>query len=393
MFKFAHLSDIHIGAFKDLALREMNLNAFLMAMDKCIEENVDFIIISGDLFDNHMPDAQVLSRAVKKMRDIKDRGIEIYVIYGSHDYSPIQASIIDVLHSAGLFIKLDKNFIEDKKTKALIGGVSALKRGDIEEDLSKISIDAETQSFKIFVLHAAIEEVFSDPRFEPISMKKLKGSINYLACGHVHQKAITKFGNTVIAYPGPLFGYTYQDLEETAKGEKRGFFIVYVEDNKVISHKFVEINIKDIKLLEYDATGKSPTIVEEELKEKLYDLKDKVILIRIFGKLGSGTPSDIDFSLVKDYYLDKGASVVYINKNQLLGREEEEEIEIIEEKREDTEKRLFEERLKKFNFKNEKLRDVKTSLELLYVLREENKGETKADYEKKIKEMAMKILE
>lgn len=392
MFKFAHISDVHLGAFRDIALREMNLNAFLKAMDKCIEENVDFIIIAGDLFDNNMPDAKILSRAVKKMREVKDRGIEIYVVYGSHDYSPIQASIIDVLHSAGLFVKLNKNFIEDKKTNSKIAGISALKRGEIEEDLSQIYINDNSKSFKIFVLHATVEEVFPDPRLEPISMKKIRGEINYLACGHIHQKAIIRVGNTTIAYPGPLFGYTYQDLEETAKGEKRGFFIISVDNGKISENKFEEISEKEIKIIEYDATGKSPHILAEELKERLGDVKDRVILIKIFGRMGSGKPSDIDFSFIKDDCLERGASVVYINRNQLLGKEDE-EIEIIEEKREDTERRLFEERIKKFNFKNSKLLDVKTSLELLSALREENKGETKADYEKKIKEIAIKILE
>ncbi|MEM7826799.1 MAG: DNA repair exonuclease [Candidatus Aenigmatarchaeota archaeon] len=389
MIKFAHIADVHLGAFRDLTLREMNLNAFLKAMDKCIEEDVDFIIVAGDLFDNHMPDAKILSKAVKKMREVKDRGIEIYVIYGSHDYSPIQASIIDVLHSAGLFVKLTKNFIEDKKTRAKIAGVSALKRGEIEEDISQISF-LDNNSFKIFVLHAAIEEVFPDPRLEPISLKRFKGEVNYLACGHVHQRAINKIGNTLVAYSGSLFGYSYQDLENTARGEDRGFFIVSVDDSK-IDYKFIEIKEAEVSILEYDVTGKNPNSVMEEIKDILSDVKDKVILIKVFGRLRSGKPYDIDFSLIKENFLERGAKVIYINRNQLLGKEEE-EIEIIEETREETEKRLFEEYLKKFNFKNKRLQDVKTSLNLLNALREENKGETKADYEKRIKEIGLKIL-
>ncbi|MBU5678857.1 MAG: DNA repair exonuclease [Candidatus Aenigmatarchaeota archaeon] len=392
MFKFAHISDVHLGAFRDIALREMNLNAFLKAMDKCIENKVDFIIFAGDLFDNNMPDAKVLSIAVKKMREVKDNEIEIYVIYGSHDYSPIQASIIDVLQSAGLFIKLDKNFIEDKKTKAKIAGVSALKRGEIEEDISQVKLAGyDEKDFRIFVLHAAISDVFSDPRLEPITIGRLKYELDYIACGHVHQRAIEKIGNATIAYPGTLFGYTYQDLEATANGEKRGFFIITVDENKKIKHDFIEIKEAEIKFLEYDATGKTPSQVVEEIKYFLNDVKNKVILLKIFGKLSIGKPSDIDFSDIKEYYLEKGASIVYINRNQLIGKEET-EIEIIEESRDETEKRLFEEQLKKFQFRNAKLKDVKTALELLNALKEENKGETKADYEKRMKELGIKIL-
>lgn len=399
MFKFAHISDVHLGAFRDLVLREMNLNAFIKAIDICIEKNVDFIIIAGDLFDNHMPDAKILSKAVKKMREAKEHGIDIYVIYGSHDYSPIQASIIDVLNSAGLFIKLDKNFLEDRKTKVKIAGISALKRGEIEEDISQVNISEinDTSSkrkdneFKIFVIHATIEDVFPDPKLEPISIKRLKYDVDYIACGHVHQQAIKKVGNAIIAYPGCLFGYTYQDLESTAKGEKRGFFIVSVDENKKITHEFIEIKEYEIELLEYNATGKSSSEIIEELKNILIDVKNKVVLLKIFGKLGIGRPSDIDFSMIKDYFMEKGASIVYINRNQLSGKEEE-EIEILEESREDAEKRIFEERIKKFSFKNIKLKDVKTSLDLLNALKDENRGETKADYEKRMKEVGFKIL-
>ena len=52
-FRFAHIADCHIGAWRDKTLRELNIQAFEKALDTCIEQKVDFIILPGDLFDTN----------------------------------------------------------------------------------------------------------------------------------------------------------------------------------------------------------------------------------------------------------------------------------------------------------------------------------------------------
>lgn len=112
-FKFAHMADVHLGAFRDPLLRELNLCAFEKAADKCIELKVDFIIIAGDLFEIALPDMAVVNRAARKMKELIDSGIPIYAVYGSHDYSPNETSVIDVLSSAGLIKKVVYNEATD----------------------------------------------------------------------------------------------------------------------------------------------------------------------------------------------------------------------------------------------------------------------------------------
>ena len=55
-FRFAHLADLHVGAWRERALAETNLSAVRTAFERCIEERVDFIVIAGDLFDATLPD-------------------------------------------------------------------------------------------------------------------------------------------------------------------------------------------------------------------------------------------------------------------------------------------------------------------------------------------------
>src|SRR3989338_811625 len=206
MVRFAHIADVHLGAFRDAALRELNIQAFEKALEEIRARNVDFVIIAGDLFDISIPDLSVVERAVRKMREIQ---VPIYAVYGSHDYSPTQTSIIDVLNEAGVLQKVSSgqyaednevqkeketptskpekekdltpnapvlpdnrtapeartqklklDVITDPKTGVKITGISARKLGlekTYFQDLDATALEAIAGP-KIFVFHCAIQE-------------------------------------------------------------------------------------------------------------------------------------------------------------------------------------------------------------------------------------------
>src|SRR5712692_10192248 len=170
MYSFAHLSDVHVGAFRQPVLQNLVIDAFNKAMDLCLQRKVDFIIISGDLFDSNIPDMGLLNPAVKKMGEVKDKGIQFYVVYGSHDFSPTQTSIVDILESAGLFRKvtegkeadgkLELEFQIDGRTGTKLCGISGRRRG-IErryfEILDREKLERE-EGFKVFIFHGAVTE-------------------------------------------------------------------------------------------------------------------------------------------------------------------------------------------------------------------------------------------
>jgi len=138
LHKFAHITDCHLGSWRSSRLRELNLKAFERAVETCVAEKVDFILITGDFFDVNVPDLAPVKKAVEVMKRARESGVEIYLIYGSHDFSPNTVSMIDILHSAGLFLKplegemvdgkLKLKFIVDRKTGAKITGVSGRVR-------------------------------------------------------------------------------------------------------------------------------------------------------------------------------------------------------------------------------------------------------------------------
>ena len=122
MARFAHFGDTHIGAWRDQKLKEMNMQAFIKALDECVEAKVDFVIIAGDLFDTTLPDLVLVQKAVEKIKEVKDKGIEFYLTYGSHDFAANSISIIDILNSAGLFTKVVNAEVIDEKVRLTLHG-------------------------------------------------------------------------------------------------------------------------------------------------------------------------------------------------------------------------------------------------------------------------------
>ena len=124
--KFAHLADCHLGSWKHPEMQKLNAKAFNFSIDKCISEKVDFVLITGDLFDSAIPPIDVLKEATAKLKELKDNNIECFVVPGSHDFSVSGKSMIHVLEKAGICYDVSKPF---ENNELFIAGVCGEKRG------------------------------------------------------------------------------------------------------------------------------------------------------------------------------------------------------------------------------------------------------------------------
>lgn len=336
--KFAHLSDVHLGFQKHESLQKIEQQVFEKILDQCISLKVDFILIPGDLFHVNIPEMRVQKFAFAKFRQVHDAGIPIYVVYGSHDFSPVSNSVIDLLTEVGYITKVTQakshddgqislKCLVDPKTRVKITGLSGLKVGkDREwyEKLDRNSLEAET-GFKIFLFHGGISDMKTDSGMDgdqmPLSL--LPKKFSYYAGGHMHKFNHQSFdGYSNVVYPGTPFAGYPADLEDNANGQKRGFVLVEFED-EVKSVDFIEIENTEYEVIEVDANNRKAESVNQELSEKTAEInvENKVVIIKIHGELMSGKTSDVDVSIVRDNLNDKEALVVNISKNQLTSKE------------------------------------------------------------------------
>ncbi|MGV8106749.1 MAG: DNA repair exonuclease, partial [Nitrososphaerota archaeon] len=357
----AHITDCHLGSWRNPKLRDLNLQAFEKSISISIKEQVDFILITGDFFDVNIPQLAPVKRAVEILKQARDSGIAVYMIYGSHDFNTANISMIDILHSAELFIKPTEfqtntnsvmlKFFVDKKTGVKITGISGRKVGldrEIYEKLDKKNLEIE-DGFKIFLLHKGIQEILPlDLNFRdslPISL--VPKGFDYYGGGHIHKRVEKKIDGSVIVYPGPLFGSSFQDLEETAKGEKRGFYIISF-DKKIFDCRFIEINVVDILYDEIVSSKWNSEKLEDEITKKIscMEVKNKIVLIKVKGKL-LGKRSNIDFGKFSLDISNRGALMSFINTNN-LSTDETKVIVVHSDNKFDIEREIFHESIKNF---------------------------------------------
>ncbi len=402
MYSFAHLSDVHVGAFRQPVLQNLVIDAFNKAMDLCLQKRVDFIIISGDLFDSNIPDMGLLNSAVRKMGEVREKGIPFYVIYGNHDFSPTQTSIVDILQSANLFTKVMKGktvegklkleFTTDERTKAKLCGISGRRQGidrELYEILDRESLERE-KGFKVFVLHGALSGYTPADLLEaePMPVSNLPKGFEYYAGGHLHERLLNREHGYNIAYPGTLFGTNFADLERSAKGEKRGFFLVNFSE-KLENIEFVPISVCGYDLREYNANGKTSVKVQNELSELVRGIEPegKIVLLKVAGEMSGGKTSDVDFQQFKKVLNENGAIEVLPNYHKLTSKEYT-SFRVAGENIREIEERLFREKIGTVTLSDPKLNGesgIKLSHDVLRVLEQDKiENEAKPTYEGRI---------
>lgn len=411
MVRFAHMADVHLGAFREPRLREANLEAFLKALDICLEEKADFILICGDLFHTSLPDMGVVERAAGKLRQVIDSGMPVYVIYGSHDFSAAERSIVDVLHSAGVFVKVARasegedggvrlEATVDERSGAVIAGLSGRKLGLDKSYYEKLEVGdvLDRPGPKIFAFHAAITELKPKDLAEmteqmPASL--LPKGFDYYAGGHVHERMQADMpGWGLVAYPGPLFGDGYRDLEG---GERRGFFMVDLEKGRAPHLAFREVPSRRTQVIEVDAGSRAPEDVNAELKRKAEQARsvDAIVLIKVKGELSTGKAAEVDTEQVRRQLTNEGAFTVYVSRSGLSTKERA--MIRIEggEGRAEIESKLLRENLANHPSKMEGLKGEEGLLRarrLLQALRQEQNTGTRADQETFVLGVTERIL-
>lgn len=418
VMKFIHFADSHLDGYREEKLNILSLKNFEYVIDFAISNKVDFIVMSGDLFNTAMPKIDTLKETVLILKKLQENNIPMYFIPGSHDFSPNGKTMIDVLENAGLLINvfkgkvgLDQSLILDwtidEKTKAHITGIIG-KKGMLDKNYyEKLNYsNLKTNEFKIFMFHTAIKEMLPKDleMIESQSVDILPPGFNYYAGGHVHVRerrtangeqnteTETQTGcaleaiNNIVIYPGPTFPNNFAELEKL----KHGSF-VFFDDEKIT---FEKIPSKEIIYLEINCENKNPSEVDEFVEKEILklDVNNKIVLLRFIGTLKDGKTSDINFKLITRQLYDENAYIILQNTNKLQSKEFV-EVEVSEETSEKIEENSIKENLNQINLPSG-INEEELILKLMKLLdTEQYEGESKSNFTERLIEETKKTLE
>ena len=401
--KFAHMADVHIGSWRDPKLKDLSVDAFIKSSDICIKEKVDFVLISGDLFNTALPSIDGLKSVVREFRKLKNNGIPVYIIPGSHDYSPSGKTMIDVLEEADLLKnvfkgsvvdgKLKLRFTTDEKTGVKITGILG-RRGTLErlyyQDLDIESLEKE-QGKKIFMFHTSITELKQAGKaaMESTDISYLPRGFDYYAGGHVHIVNNYSFKqHKHVVYPGPLFPANFEELEALDMG---GFFIY--DNGQMIREG---IHLKNTFKMDIDCEHKSPEEVEQDIYERIKgkEFINTIILIRVSGRLKTGKVSDINFREIFSKIYSQGAFYIMRNTTKVVSAEYE-EIQMDHKDPDEVEDGIIREHLGQIRVNGvDADKELQMTKDLMDIMSgEKHEGEKVYEYEERVKKEVDRLLE
>ena len=315
MVKFAHIADAHLGGWKQQPMQDLNFQSFKKAIEICISKKVEFVLISGDLFDSAYPPIEILKESFAVFRKLHDSKIPCFIIAGSHDYSVSGKTFLDVLEKAG-FCKNVTDYEERNGEFILnptiykgfaIYGYPGKKAGLEIQELRKARFNDAPGLFKIFMLHTTIDKAKGNLPVDALETDLIPKA-DYYACGHLH----IEFQYENFVYAGPTFPNNFQELEDLEHGR---FYIV--DSNNPRNPEKIEIPIKRVVSLNIEvknalsATGQ----IISELEKK--NLDDAVVLLRLRGVIEKGEVSDIKFQQIEDFVKSKNAYFMLKNTHEL----------------------------------------------------------------------------
>lgn len=241
IMKFVHAADLHIDSplhgleeYPGAPVERVRLaprEALKNLVRICLDEEVAFLIISGDLFDYDWRDFDTPLFVVNQFRLLEREGIRVFLIRGNHDSREEMSLKVPWPSNVTLFDYREAETFRVEEFDVAVHGMSFAKR-EVKENLVPRYPPPDKGLFNIGLLHTnATGSTDHDP-YAPCTIEDLttKG-YDYWALGHVHQQSVLH------TFPHIVYSGNTQGRHIRECGEK-GSFLLTVEDGRVTDVQF-----------------------------------------------------------------------------------------------------------------------------------------------------------
>ncbi|MEK4685177.1 DNA repair exonuclease [Bacillus sp. FSL M8-0256] len=224
---FAGMSTIPSSIFK--RLKESTFQSAKNIFDLAVERAVDFVLLSGDLFDesNRSLKAQLFLR--NQFVRLQTHGIEVFIIYGNHDHLGGEWTPIEWPENVHVFTSStpsELSYYRGDQLVASIYGFSYKERA-VYENMTSHYVKTTDAAYHIAMLHGTLAGQEGHDAYAPFQLQQLIArDFDYWALGHIHKRALLH-EDPYIIYPGNVQG---RHIKET--GEKGCYLIQLSEDSR-----------------------------------------------------------------------------------------------------------------------------------------------------------------
>lgn len=251
---FLHFSDAHIGhrQYGVKKRRDDMYRSFNTAIQKGLDENIDFAVFSGDLFHNRNVKARHLADAEKCLDRFSEAEVPIICVKGNHDSKLYKEDLtwLEYLHSKDKIIFLEANLKDDGSIFVRhdfgepgtssgyvdLEGIRVFglqymgqRTGKLIEDVARgirrVNEAEGEAEMTILLGHFGVEGhipgISGGVSFD--QLRPLEGLVDYLGLGHLHKQYSH---DDWVFNPGSLEAHDAREAKW-----KHGYYIVDVVDD------------------------------------------------------------------------------------------------------------------------------------------------------------------
>ena len=270
--KILHLADLHLGkVIQEQSLLEDQKYMLNEIIEKIKEEEIDIILISGDVYDRSIPQADAIDLLDDFLNIlIKDLKKQVFIISGNHDSKERLGFGNKIFENEGLFIsskyegKIKKVELQDEYGKLNIYMLPFIKPIEVkkyfddeslsyDETIKKIieKEDIDESQRNIILTHQFVTAIGEEVERTESEVLTLGGTDNvdisnynkfdYVAIGHVHRPQ--RIGRDTARYAGTMLKYSFSEVNH-----KKTMPIIDFKEKGNIDIKLVELKpLRDMR--------------------------------------------------------------------------------------------------------------------------------------------------
>lgn len=228
--RIMHIADLHLGCrMYDKQQREEDFYEALRRVgDIALENSVEAVLISGDMFDTAKPPAKAVCEVSEFVEKMRTEGVDVVGIEGNHDTTQDNYW----LRVCGIW-PLGAAPFENSMTGVRIAGFNHCPTDRLFDELEAFAneCEAKKEEWPVVSLHLGLAEMGSgfNPDASAMQLVPLLKRIGckYLALGHIHIPMEQFFDGISFVQPGSL------ELKSIDEPEQKSVEILEILDGKV----------------------------------------------------------------------------------------------------------------------------------------------------------------
>ena len=237
--KFAHISDLHLGKrIYQFSMVEEQRYILKKIAEIVKEENVDGVLIAGDVYDKIYPSAEAVALFDTFLVELAKEDIKVFVISGNHDSPERIAFLGQLTKKAGVYLapvydgKIEKISMEDKYGTVNIHLLPFIKPVHVRHFFPDEEVTNYTEAMKVVIKHMNLRdqernilvahqfvtgalrsdsEEISVGGLDNVDVAVLK-EFDYVALGHIHRSQ--NMGSNRVRYSGTPLKYSFSESQD-----------------------------------------------------------------------------------------------------------------------------------------------------------------------------------